>query len=273
MIEWNVSPDIFSIGFFTLRWYSLMFILAFFLGYQITRKMMLLEKKPESYADQLFIYVFIGTILGARLGHCLFYDPVYYLTNPLEIFMVWKGGLASHGAAIGILTALYIFARKKKDVTFLWTVDRVVIVVALSGFFIRLGNLFNSEIVGRPTDVPWAFIFLRYETNPVPRHPTQLYEAIAYLLIFILLYQIYRRKQTATESGLLFGLFLMSVFGFRFFVEFFKEVQESWESSLPLDMGQILSIPFVLIGIYLIKNAKPPVPQRQSQSKRKRKKI
>lgn len=275
MIEWNVSPEIFTIGPFALRWYSLMFILAFLLGYQITRKIMLLEKKPESYTDQLFIYVFVGTILGARLGHCLFYDPLYYLSNPLEVFMVWKGGLASHGAAIGILTVLYLFARKKKDITFLWTVDRVVIVVALSGFFIRMGNLFNSEIVGKPTDVPWAFIFLRYtgETTHVPRHPTQLYEAIAYLLIFFLLYQIYRRKQAKTESGLLFGLFLVSVFGFRFFVEFFKEVQESWEASLPLDMGQILSIPFVLIGLYLIKNAKPPLPQKQPQPKRKPKKV
>jgi phosphatidylglycerol:prolipoprotein diacylglycerol transferase len=262
VIEWNVSPDIFSIGPFTLRWYSLMFIFSFLSGYFITQKILRQEKKPDSYLDQLFIYVFVGTIAGARLGHCLFYDPVYYLSHPLEILMVWKGGLASHGAAIGILISLYLFARNKRDVTFLWTVDRVVIVVALAGFFIRLGNLFNSEIVGSPTDVPWAFFFPRYESDPVPRHPTQLYESIAYLIIFFILYRIYQRKREKTESGLLFGLFLVTVFGFRFFVEFFKAVQESWEASLPLDMGQILSIPFVLIGLYLIFTAKPPAPQK-----------
>jgi prolipoprotein diacylglyceryl transferase len=258
VIEWNVSPEIFRLGPFALRWYSVMFILSFLLGYIIIRKILLIEKKPENYMDELFLYMFGGTIIGARLGHCLFYDPLYYLSNPLEIFMVWKGGLASHGAAIGILIALYLFARKKKDVSFLWTVDRIVIVVALAGFFIRLGNLFNSEIVGSKTDMPWAFIFPRYESNPVPRHPTQLYEAIAYLLIFIFLYQFYRRKQAKTELGLLFGLFLVSVFGFRFFVEFLKEIQEAWEAALPLDMGQILSIPFVLTGLYLIKTARPP---------------
>lgn len=273
MIEWNVSPEIFRIGFFALRWYSLMFIFSFLSGYYITRKIYLQEKKPEKYVDEIFLYVFAGTILGARLGHCLFYDPVYYLSHPLEILMVWKGGLASHGAAIGILISLYLFARNKRDVTFLWTVDRVVIVVALSGFFIRLGNLFNSEIVGSPTDVPWAFIFPRYESNPVPRHPTQLYEAIAYLIIFIILYRIYNRKREKTESGLLFGFFLVTIFGFRFFVEFFKEVQESWEAALPLDMGQILSIPFVLIGLYLIFIAKPPAPQKiPPKQKRKHKK-
>lgn len=273
MIEWNVSPDIFSIGPFTLRWYSLMFIFSFLAGYFITQKILRQEKKPDSYLDQLFIYVFVGTIAGARLGHCLFYDPAYYLSHPLEILMVWKGGLASHGAAIGILFSLYLFARNKRDVTFLWTVDRVVIVVALAGFFIRLGNLFNSEIVGSPTDVPWAFIFPRYESNPVPRHPTQLYEAIAYLIIFFILYRIYNHKREKTESGLLFGLFLVGIFGFRFFVEFFKEVQESWEAALPLDMGQILSIPFVLIGLYLIFTAKPPAPQKiQQKQKQKEKK-
>jgi prolipoprotein diacylglyceryl transferase len=270
VIEWNVSPEIFRIGPFALRWYSLMFIFSFLLGYIIIRKILLIEKKPEKYLDELFLYVFAGTIIGARLGHCLFYDPLYYLSNPLEIFMVWKGGLASHGAAIGILTALYLFSRKKKDVSFLWTVDRVVIVVALAGFFIRMGNLFNSEIVGSPANVPWAFIFPRYETNPVPRHPTQLYEAIAYLLIFIFLYQIYRRKQAKTELGLLFGLFLVGIFGFRFLVEFFKEIQEAWEAALPVNMGQILSIPFVLVGLYLIKTAKPPSPQKL-QPKRKHK--
>lgn len=261
-MEWNVSPEIFRIGPFALRWYSLMFILSFLLGYYLVRKMFLAEKKPEQYMDALFLYMFGGTIIGARLGHCLFYDPVYYLTHPLEILAVWEGGLASHGATIGIIIAVYLFSKRRKETPFLWTLDRVAIVVALAGFFIRLGNLFNSEIVGASAQVPWAFLFPRYEQVPVPRHPAQLYEAIAYLLIFIFLFRFYRRKQANTKHGLIVGIFLVLVFGFRFFVEFFKEVQESWEASLPLDMGQILSIPAVLLGIYLIKTAKLPAAHK-----------
>lgn len=183
MIEWNVSPEIFRLGPFAIRWYSLGFVFAFLLGYYIIRHILRLEKKPEVYVDELFVYVFLGTIIGARLGHCLFYDPGYYLKHPLEILMIWHGGLASHGAAIGILTALYIFSKKRKDISFLWVLDRVVIVVALSGFFIRMGNLFNSEIYGKEAHIPWAFIFKRVDN--IPRHPTQIYEAIAYLIIFL----------------------------------------------------------------------------------------
>ncbi|MCK6619921.1 MAG: prolipoprotein diacylglyceryl transferase [Calditrichaceae bacterium] len=270
-MEWNVSPEIFRIGPIALRWYSLMFILSFLLGYYLVRKMFLAEKKPEQYMDALFLYMFGGTIIGARLGHCLFYDPVYYLTHPLEIFAVWQGGLASHGATIGIIIAVYLFSQKRKETPFLWTLDRVAIVVALAGFFIRLGNLFNSEIVGAPTTVPWAFIFPRYEQDPVPRHPAQLYEAIAYLLVFIFLFLLYRRTQANTRHGLIVGIFLVLVFGFRFFVEFFKEVQESWEASLPLDMGQLLSIPAVLLGLYLIKTAKPPVVQKSTPTGKRKK--
>ncbi|RMF55560.1 MAG: prolipoprotein diacylglyceryl transferase [Calditrichaeota bacterium] len=249
MIEWNVSPEIFRIDGFALRWYSLGFVISFLLGYYLIREMLRREKKPLVYVDDLFVYVFIGTIVGARLGHCLFYDLGYYLRHPLEILMIWHGGLASHGAAIGILVALYIFAKKRQE-NFLWTLDRVVIVVALAGFFIRLGNLFNSEIIGKPTDVPWAFIFTRVDN--IPRHPTQIYEAIAYLGIFGIFYRLYSKNWKNLRQGYLFGLFLISVFGFRFFVEFFKEVQSPWETKLPLDMGQILSIPFVLAGIYFI---------------------
>ncbi|RMI24689.1 MAG: prolipoprotein diacylglyceryl transferase, partial [Calditrichaeota bacterium] len=212
----------------------------------IMNRIFKLEKKPIEYLDQLFIYVFIGTLVGARLGHCLFYDPGYYLSHPLEILQVWKGGLASHGAAIGILVALYLYARPKKDITYLWILDRVVIVVALAGFFIRLGNLFNSEIYGKPTSVPWAFIFSRVDEQP--RHPTQLYEALAYLGIFVFLYRLYFQKSVRQRSGFLFGLFLVTVFGFRFLVEFLKEYQSPWEANLPLDMGQILSIPLVIAG-------------------------
>ncbi len=261
MIEWNVSPEIFRIGPFALRWYSLGFVISFLLGYYIMRHIFKLEKKPETYVDDLFVYVFLGTIIGARLGHVIFYDLDYYLKNPLEILMIWHGGLASHGAAIGILTALYLLVKKKKDFSFLWILDRVVIVVALSGFFIRLGNLFNSEIYGKPTHVPWAFVFKRVDN--LPRHPTQIYEALAYLIIFFILYRIYLNNRPSLREGTLFGLFLITVFAFRFFVEFFKENQSAWESSLPLNMGQILSIPFVLIGIYIMITAKA-VPRKAS---------
>ncbi len=252
MNEWTIGPEIFRIGPFALRWYSLMFIISFLLGYHLMRRFFALEKKPQTDVDDLFLYVFLGTIIGARLGHCLFYDPGYYLSNPLEILKIWRGGLASHGAAVGILTALWYYSHKKTGQSFLWIGDRVAIVVALSGFFIRMGNLFNSEIVGRPTDVPWALLFPRYEENPVPRHPAQVYEALAYLSIFYLLYRLYQKPAVRDRRGVLFGLFLITVFGFRFFVEFFKEVQETWEVGMALNMGQILSIPFVLIGVYLL---------------------
>ena len=254
-MDWTVSPEIFRIGAFPIRWYSLMFILSFTLGYAIIKRILQWEHKAESDLEDLFLYMFIATIAGARLGHCLFYDPGYYLANPLEIIMIHHGGLASHGAAVGILTALYLYAKKRPDQSFLWTVDRIVIVVALSGFFIRMGNLFNSEIVGKPTDVPWAFRFPFYEANPVPRHPTQLYEAIAYLVVFAILFWYYRSRQDRVNQGFLLGLFLVLVFGFRFLVEFLKENQEAWEAALTLNMGQLLSIPFVLIGVWLILQA------------------
>jgi len=199
-----------------------------------------------------------GTVIGARLGHCLFYNPVYYLSNPIEIFKVWEGGLASHGAAIGILVAVYLFSKKKKKYPFLWIIDRIVIVVALAGTFIRLGNLFNSEIIGKPTDVSWAFIFTAIDD--LPRHPTQLYESIAYLIIFLILLFIYYKGFEKNRSGLLFGLFLVLVFTFRFFVEFLKENQSGFEAGMTLNMGQLLSIPFVLIGIiFIIKSFKPQI--------------
>ncbi len=250
MIEWSVDPEIFSVGPFSIRWYGLGFALSFLLGFYIFRKILLTEKKPEKYLDELFIYMFIGTIAGARLGHCLFYDPGYYLSHPLEIVMIWHGGLASHGAAIGILAAMYFFAKGKKDINYWWVLDRIVIVVALAGFFIRMGNLFNSEIYGKPTEVPWAFVFTR--VDDIPRHPTQIYEAVAYLLVFLLLYYLYQRKSGKIRSGFLFGMFLVCVFTFRIFVEFFKAIQSPWEADLPINMGQLLSIPFVLLGIIIL---------------------
>ena len=250
VIHWNVSPDIFSIGPFTIRWYGLLFALSFIVGFQIMIKIFKKEGRSEDDLNDLIWYMILGTVIGARLGHCLFYNPKYYLANPVEILMVWKGGLASHGAAIGILTAIYFFIKKKKEYSFLWVMDRVVITVALAGFFIRMGNLFNSEIIGKPTDLPWAFVFELVDNTP--RHPAQLYEAIAYLIIFFCLIVYYYKKNTKFKAGNIFGYFLVSVFTFRFLVEFVKEDQTYFEKGMALNMGQLLSIPLIILGIYLL---------------------
>jgi prolipoprotein diacylglyceryl transferase len=254
MIHWNVDPEIVRIGFFSLRYYSLLFMLSFLIGIYIMRWIFKQENKNPDDVDSLLIYTLFGTIIGARLGHCLFYDPVYYLSDPIRILKVWEGGLASHGAAIGILYAIYLYTKKHKDQPYLWLMDRVVITVALAAFFIRLGNLFNSEIIGKPADVPWAFVFDRVDN--VPRHPSQLYEAFAYLIIFIVIFNIYKKYKANLPQGLIFGYFLIGIFGFRIFVEFYKENQSAFEAGMILDMGQILSIPLVLAGIYFVYRAK-----------------
>jgi phosphatidylglycerol---prolipoprotein diacylglyceryl transferase len=264
-ITWDVSREIANIGPLSLRWYGLLFALAFVFGFIILTRVYKLEKKPQTDLEQLSIYVILGTVIGARLGHCLFYDPLYYLSNPFEMIKVWEGGLASHGAAIGILTALYLFAKKKKDQGMIWTLDRLVIVVALGGALIRLGNLFNSEIIGMQTDVPWAFIFT--SVDDIPRHPAQLYESIAYFISFGILYFIYLKKRETLKTGFLFGMFLIFIFGFRFFVEFIKEDQSAFEAGMILNMGQILSIPFVLMGFYYLLR-KPKVIQQKSKKRK-----
>ncbi len=250
-INWDIDPEIFRIGFFAVRWYSLFFAFAFILGYIYLKRVFEQEQIGVETLDSLSFYMFIGTIIGARLGHVLFYQPEYYLENPLEILQVWKGGLASHGAAIGILFALYLFSRKHKK-TYLWILDRIVIVVALAGFFIRMGNLMNSEIVGSITDKPWGFIFVREipYLGDAPRHPSQIYEALSYLTLFLILHFLFKSKKQ--HQGFIFGLFLIILFGFRFIIEFFKHTQVQFEDNMTLNMGQILSIPFVIIGIYLL---------------------
>lgn len=250
MVHWDISPDIFSIGPITIRWYGLLFALSFLIGYQIINVIFTKEHRSEHDLNDLVWYMILGTVFGARLGHCLFYNPVYYLSHPVEILEIWKGGLASHGAAIGILTAVYLYVRKRKEITFLWLMDRIVITVALAGFFIRMGNLFNSEIIGKPTNAGWGFIFTAIDN--VPRHPAQLYESIAYLIVFFILFIFYFKSGGKFNQGLLFGLFLILVFAFRFVVEFVKENQSLFEEKMILNMGQLLSIPFVLIGIYLL---------------------
>jgi len=246
VIPWDVNPEIFRIGSFAVRWYGLLFASSFLFGYIIMNKIFRNEGLGEGVLDRLTVYMAVGVIVGARLGHCLFYEPGYYLSHPLEILKIWHGGLASHGAAIGILIALWLFVRKeKKDYT--WIIDRIAIVVALSGFFIRMGNLMNSEIYGVETTLPWGFVFLR-NGETAPKHPTQIYEALAYLAIFILLYRIYWRKKGEHIQGLLISLLMILVFTARFFIEFLKEPQVEFETTMKLDMGQWLSIPFVIAG-------------------------
>lgn len=247
MIHWNPSPEILSLGPLSLRWYGLLFASGFVAAYLLLKKIFNRQKIPLQVLDRLLMHVAVGTVVGARLGHCLFYDPTYYLSHPLEIFMIWKGGLASHGGALGILIGCWIFSRKQKYLNFLETLDHVCLTVPLAGAFIRLGNLMNSEIYGKPTEVPWAFIFEKVDL--LPRHPAQLYEAIAYFLIFIGIFSFYRRHKYRLPEGAIFGLCISSIFTARFILEFFKEAQAEFENNLVLSMGQLLSIPFVIIGL------------------------
>lgn len=250
-ITWDVDPEIFPVGPLSIRWYGLLFAAAFYFSYLIVRRMFKKEGVSDEVLDRLTLYVFVGTVVGARLGHCLFYEPGYYLSNPVEIIKIWKGGLASHGGAIGIIFALYLFVRKEKK-PYIWILDRIAVVAAISGFFIRMGNLFNSEIYGYETDLPWGFIFVK-AGETVPKHPTQIYEALAYLLIFILLYSIYNRSPKGnTKPGMLFGWFLILTFAARFFIEFLKEVQVEAEKGWNLKLGQSLSIPFILTGLIIL---------------------
>ncbi len=253
VIPWNVNPEIFRvtlpiIGSFAVRWYGLLFASSFLIGYVIMDKIFKNENLGEAVLDRLTIYMAIGVIIGARLGHCLFYEPGYYLSHPMEIIKIWHGGLASHGAAIGILIAVWLFTRKEKK-DYLWALDRIAIVVALSGFLIRMGNLMNSEIYGVETTVPWGFVFLRNH-EVAPKHPTQIYEGLAYLAIFVLLYTLYWRKKGKHIQGMLISLLCILVFTARFFIEFLKEPQVAFEASMKLNMGQLLSIPFILLGIF-----------------------
>ena len=230
-INWDVSPEIVSIGPITLRWYGLLFATGFLIGLYIVRRMFAEEKVPEAWLDKAFIYVVVGTIVGARLGHVFFYDWDYYSKNLAEIPMVWKGGLASHGGAIAIIIALWIFSKRVSKKSILWILDKVVVPTALAGCFIRLGNLMNSEIFGNPSDVSWAFIFERAEENPVPRHPVQLYEALSYLFSFAVLYYVYWYTRFRKKQGFIFGLFLILIFGFRLIMENFKASQGGCETA------------------------------------------
>lgn len=249
-INWNPAPEIFSVGSFALRWYGLLFAMSFIAAYLVLSRIFPKEGLTTKLLDSLTLYVGIGAVLGARLGHCLFYQPEYYLSNPIEILKVWEGGLASHGGALGILIALLFFELKHKQ-GYLRITDLIVITVPLAGMFIRLGNLMNSEIIGQTSTVPWAFVFIRANVaDPLtPRHPAQLYEAIAYLLMFFILMLIYRRTSLIKIRGMMLSVFLFMLFSFRFFIEFLKEDQVSKEAVMSLNIGQKLSIPFALLGL------------------------
>lgn len=264
-IQWNINPELFHIGGFGLRYYTLCFMLAFFSSYVILLNIFKKEGKSQELLDKLTIYVFVGTVLGARLGHCLFYEFDYYKDHLLEMILpirivngslTFTGfqGLASHGGAIGIILAVILYCRRT-NVNFWWVADRLVLVSALSGAFIRLGNFFNSEIIGKPSQLPWSVIFTQVDN--VPRHPAQLYESIGYFIIFIALYNLYKNGKYK-KPAFLFGIFMVTVFGLRFVMEFVKENQESFENAMALNMGQILSIPFIAIGFYFIFKSNQP---------------
>lgn len=251
-ITWNVSPEIFHFGGIVVRWYGLSFFLSFYLGYKIIEQMLKRENLPVKLVESLAIYMIIATFVGARLGHVLFYQPGYYFSHPLEIFETWEGGLASHGAAIAILIAIWLFS-KKHNKTYFWTLDRIVIVTALAGCFIRLGNLMNSEIYGTTTTLPWGFIFVRdIQGDGLAHHPTQIYEALSYLLIFLYLFWNYIKNNGKPKEGYSSALFLILVFGVRFIVEFIKLPQVDVEQNYLLDLGQILSIPMILLGVGIL---------------------
>ena len=255
-IHWDVNPEIFSLGAISIRWYSVLFISGFILGWYIFKWFFKREGISEKLLDPLLYTLLIGTIVGARLGHCLFYQPDYYLTAEhfWEIFQPWKGGLASHGGTIALFIAMWWFAKhygKKHDFDFMWILDHLCIAVCFAATFIRLGNLMNSEIYGNVTTMPWGFVFEgRGETEP--KHPTQLYEALSYAILGVVLILMYKNRVKWMYKGSYIGIFFIVLFGMRFLIEFIKEDQVAFESGMTLNMGQWLSIPFILIGVVLL---------------------
>lgn len=256
-VLWNPSDSLIDLGFFALRYYSMFFLMAFVASYIVVKKQFVKHGIDVALMDSLTVYVVLGTLIGARLGHCLFYDFDYYSQHPLEIILPFTftpefkitgfQGLASHGGGIGIMVSLILFCRKFK--LKLWfMLDQIALVVPLAGAFIRMGNLMNSEIIGKPADLSWAFVFLK--VDDIPRHPAQLYEAIAYILIFSLVY--FLMSKYAKASGFYFGMVIFLIFCFRIAVEFIKEDQSAFEAGMLLNMGQILSIPFILTGLLIM---------------------
>ena len=274
-IVWNPDLEAFHLGPISVRWYGLMWLIGFALAYFLVQRLYKEQKIKDELFDPLFIYCFFGILIGARLGHCIFYQPEDFLTSwqgiiemilPIRIgndgswlgetfgfFLIGYAGLASHGGTLGLMIALWLYVKKTK--LSIWTVlDNIAIATGSMACCIRLGNLMNSEIIGKITDVPWAFIFER--VDKVPRHPGQLYEAIAYAILFCIMWYLHKRMPQKIGTGWYFGFCLTYIFTFRFFIEYTKEIQEAFEASLPIDMGQILSIPFIILGVYCMIRAK-----------------
>lgn len=271
---WNADPVIFHLGEHGIRWYGVLLAFGFLLGYILLGRVMKKEKYSQKTIDRFSISVIIGCVVGLRLGHCFFYDPGYYFTHPIEILYIWQGGLASHGGAIGILIALWIFSRRNK-MPYFETLDKAVLVVPLAGAFVRIGNFVNSEILGLPTEMPWGVKFLRNwddldqafiasngQCNAndidclanfcIARHPTQLYEALFYITMFVGFWFIYKKFTPKWKKGTFLGWFLIALFGFRFFIEYTKTEQAEFIWNAPITMGQLLSIPFVIFGILMV---------------------
>lgn len=274
-ITWTASPNLFSFGSITVRWYGLMFAIGFLVGYDIVYRIFRHEGAKESWVGSLFIYVVVATIVGARLGHVFFYDWSYYSQHLADIPKIWEGGLASHGGTLGIMLAIWLYSRFVTHKSMLWTFDRLVVPVGLVAALIRIGNLMNHEIYGGETSLPWGFRFIdnigqwMQGAEPVftaPSHPTQIYEAAFYLLTFVMCMVMYWRYRAQEREGLIFGVFMLGIFVPRFFIEYIKNVQETWEiamrNSIGIDQGQLLSIPFIVLGIWLIIRAmrRPRIP-------------
>lgn len=260
-IHWNPDVVAFDLGFFQIRWYSLCWVIGLMTVYFLMHRMFRMQKLKEEQFEPMFIYCFLGILIGARLGHCLFYEPGYFLSHPVEMFLPikqipgvgWKytgyEGLASHGGTIGLILALWLFA-KKVGLTYLHVLDNVAIVTPVTACFIRLGNLMNSEIIGKPTDLPWAFVFERVDM--LPRHPGQLYEALCYALFFVITWVLYRKYPQRVGTGFFFGICIFLIFLSRIFIEYSKENQVGFEDGMLFNMGQLLSVPFVLLGGYYV---------------------
>lgn len=261
VLHWNPDPEIFRLfGVLPIRYYGLFFVTGLFLGYYVVKRLYISEGIPTENLEKLSTYIFLGTLVGARLGHCLFYDFAYYSQHPLEIFLPFRiseghwtftgfTGLASHGGALGILIAITIYCLRTKT-SFLWLMDILSLGIPIGCAFIRLGNFMNSEIYGKPTGGDYGVVFMRDDF--IARHPTQLYEAISFLTIYIVLYLVYKKTRISSRNGVLFGIFLVLMFLARFIIEFYKENQVAFEDTMALNMGQWLSIPFMIAGIILI---------------------
>ena len=267
-VTWNVDPELFTVLGREIRWYGLLWVIGLIVAVIIVQRIFDNEKHPEKWFDSLFVYMMFGIILGARLGHCLFYEPVYYLSNPLEILKIWEGGLASHGGVIGIIIAVWLYSKKVTKKSMLWTFDRVIVPTGFTAAFIRLGNLMNHEIYGGPTSEPWGFRFIenlpywKAGAAPIytdPSHPTQIYEAIIYLIVFAVTMYMFFKTNAKYKQGLTLGVAMIMIFLSRFFIEYLKNVQVQSEiamrESTGLILGQWLSIPFVLWGVWLVWNA------------------